>query len=95
MAESAVDQALRLAREVQPDLWERTEAIARIIDPSAFMDGWIVEPKSAAKLLTLKLKVKQSAAMSKAQEVLTYLGVNTEADWFEILRRMASETHEG
>jgi len=83
------DQIMRFAREVQPELWERTEAVARIIDPAAFADGWIIHPESAARLHALKLKVLQGNAMRKAQEVLAYLGVNTETDWYEILTRLA------
>jgi hypothetical protein len=83
------EQIMQFAREAQPDLWARTEAVARIIDPSAFADDWIIHPESAARLHSLKLKVLQDNAMRKAQDVLTYLGVNTETDWYEILTRLA------
>lgn len=88
---STIDDMLRIAKEVQPDLWVRTEAVAKIIDPSAFMDDWIVEPPSAAKLHEARLAVLRGNAMRKAADVLTYLGVNTETDWHEILKRLAEE----
>src|SRR3990167_8479150 len=90
---SSVDEMLRIAKRTQPDLWRRTEGVARIIAPEAFEDGWtFAEPASAAKLHRLRLKVQQDVAMSKAHDVLTYLGVNTETDWYEILTQLA-ESH--
>ena len=86
----SVEDMLRIAREVQPELWARTEAVARIIDPGAFADGWIIHPPEAARTHALKLKVLQGNAMRRAQEVLQYLGVNTETDWYEILTRLAA-----
>ena len=87
---TGIDDMIRAAKEVQPDLWKRTEGVARIIDPGAFEDGWtIVEPASAARLHEKRLKLQQATAMRRAQEVLAYLGVNTEADWFAILNRLA------
>lgn len=91
MAESVIDKTIRLARKVQPDLWDRTEGVARIIDPSAFADDWIIDPPSAAKLHALRLEVLRGNAMSKAHEILRYLGVNVDTDWYEILDRLAKE----
>jgi hypothetical protein len=87
--ETSVEEMLRLAREQRPDLWRRTEAVARIIDPSAFADDWVIEPPEVARLHRLKLEVMRGNATRKAQEVLQYLGVNTEHDWYDILTRMA------
>ena len=89
--ESLAAQIVRHAREVQPELWERTDAIARIIDPAAFAEGWTCHSGDSAKVLNARLKYHQSVALSKAQDVLRYLGVNTEADWYEILQRIAKE----
>lgn len=89
--ESAVDRALRVAREVHPDLWKRTEAVARIIDPAAFVDDWIISPPESARLHAAKLAYMRSHAMRQAQTVLEFLGVNTSTDWHEILTRMAKE----
>ena len=88
---TAIDDALRIARDVQPDLWQRTEQVARIIAPEAFDNGWVVEPPEAAKLHAARLACMRSTAMSKAQDVLKVLGVNTDTDWCEILTRMAKE----
>jgi len=92
---SVVDDTLRLAREAQPDLWTRTEAVARIIAPEAFEDDWIVHPPEYARLHALRLRVLRAHAMGKAQAVLAYLGVNTETDWYAILTRFAGESSRG
>jgi hypothetical protein len=93
MSVSDIDEALRIARELRPDLWERTEAVARIIDPAAFAGGWtIVEPASAARLHEARVAYQRSNAMLRAQEILAYLGVNTETDWFTILTRLAERS---
>jgi hypothetical protein len=86
-----VDRMLRIAREQRPDLWARTEAVARIIDPAAFQDDWIVDPPESARLFAAKLAYLRSNAMGRAQEVLQYLGVNTDHDWHDILARLAKE----
>ena len=44
---SEIDKMLEVAREVQPDLWERTEGVAKIIDPGAFLENAIVYPPEA------------------------------------------------
>jgi len=86
-----LERALGLARELRPDLWARTEAVARIIDPSAFADDWVASPPEAARTHALKLKVLRGVATRRAQDVLEYLGVNTETDWGEVLARLAEE----
>jgi len=88
---TAVDSVLRVARDLRPDLWKRTEAVARIIAPEAFADDWIIHPAEAAKTHRLKLAVMRSNAMRKAQDVLGYLGVNTDTDWYQLLGRLAEE----
>ena len=75
MAPSVAEKVMKVA-----DMWVRTEDVARIIDPTAFAGDPTIHP-------ALKPKVLQ--AMRKAQEVLAYLGVNTEADWYEIVTRLA------
>jgi hypothetical protein len=84
-----VDDILRIARDTNPDLWKRTDAIARIIDPAAFADDWIISDPGIAESHKFKLVLMQSVAIGKAQEVLVYLGVNTSTDWFEILTILA------
>ncbi len=86
---NAIDEMLKAARELQPDLWKRTDAVARIIAPEAFMDDWVVHPSERAAILRAKLAVLQCVAMRKAHDILTYLGVNTETDWYSILERLA------
>lgn len=88
---SDIDAVLKIDKSLRPNLYARTEAIARIIDPAAFMADWVCEPASAAKLLRLRLAVQRGNAMAKAHEVLKYLGVNSEPDWFDILDQLAKE----
>lgn len=95
MDKQTIDDVLRVARELRPDLYERTERVARIIAPEAFAEGWVIHPPDMAKLHALKLKLMQAVAMSKAQAVLEYLGVNTDTDWYAILTRMADERQDG
>lgn len=87
---SIVDTVMRHAREVQPDLWDRTEQIARIIDPAAFEEAWIV-PSEHEDLFRSRKNYERAIATSKAQAVLRFMGVNTDADWMEIMTRMASK----
>ena len=83
-----IDKMLEAAREVQPGLWQRTEDVARILDPGAFLDNAVIHPPEADKLFRLRQEYMQAAAMNKAQEILKYLGVNTDADWYAILSKM-------
>lgn len=89
--ESTAEQVMRFARDVNQELWSRTENVAKIIDPSAFMTDWVITPKESADLHAARLKYKQAVAMEKAHQILHYLGVNTDTDWLEILSRIAEE----
>ena len=89
--DKTVDDMLRIARQVQPNLWKRTEQVARVIDPAAFCEDWVCDDPSQQELHHLRLQCLRSSAMSRAQDVLRVLGVNTDADWYEILTRMAKE----
>ena len=88
---SSVDQALRIAKELRPDFYERTEAVAKIIDPPVFAGKWISSDPDHQKLVDTRQRHMQAVALSKAHEVLAYLGVNADTDWYEILTRMAKE----
>lgn len=84
-----VDTEIQLAREKRPDLWKRTEQVARIIDPGAFEDGeTLVTPASARKLYRTRLAYQQAIALQRAHEVLTFLGVNTATEWMDILMQL-------
>ena len=93
-----IERALDAARETHPDLWDRTEAIARIIDPSAFLDGWrlsALRTPANIKSFETRLAYMRTIAMSKAQEVLYFLGVNTTADWETIMTRILDKDLKG
>lgn len=85
---NAVDDVLKVAREKHPDLWGRTDQVARIIDPAAFAGDWIVTDDHAKKVIKAKQEYMKAVAISKAQSILRFLGVNTDADWYEILDSM-------
>ncbi len=91
---SEIDKMLAVARDVQPDLWQRTEEVAKILDPSAFFDNYQICPPEAERHFRIKQQYMKSVSMSKAQEVLRFLGVNTETDWYAILTRLALQHQE-
>ena len=83
---SSVDELLAKAREQNPDLWKRTDDIARIIDPGAFLEGPVTtEPPELADNIRSKLAYQRAVAEHKAHEILKYLGVNMDVDWFSLL----------
>lgn len=86
-----IERVLRAAREQKPDVYERADAIARIIDPSAYLDDWVVHGASV-KLLNAKVKYRRAAALTKALDILAYLGMSTETDWEDVFQRLAKET---
>ena len=88
---SDVEKMIAIAREVQPDLWRRTEQVARIIDPGAFVEGVVIHPDISRRRFDAHQKYQRAIAMRRAQEVLCFLGVNTETDWLEILTRLAQQ----
>lgn len=88
---SIIDRTIAAARLAQPALWDRTDRIARIIDPGAFCAGTVF-PKESQAAFNARLKYQQACAMRKAQEVLQALGVNTDADWYVILSEMGRGT---
>ena len=77
-----------LARESNPDLWARTEGVAKIIDPGAFATDYVIWPEENARTFELRQNYMRAVAMGKAQEVLRYLGINTATDWLYILERI-------
>ena len=84
---------MEIYRETHPDLYARTEAIARIIDPAAFISGrTVLIPPESHGLWHARRKYQQAAAMRKAHEILEHLGVSTEVDWETILTRLAEDT---
>lgn len=87
----SVDQALRIARKLRPNLYERTVEVAKIIDPVAFGTPWTCSDPKQQKLEDTRRSLQQANAMATAQQVLKYLGVNTELDWYTILTEMAKE----
>lgn len=88
---NAVDAMLRLAKAQNPDLWARTDSVARIIDPAAFVDDYVFSDDEARALTESRIEYQRAVAMHKAQEILKFLGVNTDPDWFNLLTKLAKE----
>ena len=89
-----VEEMLDIARAQHPDLWERVDGVARIIDPAAFADGHVVHPDDTRSLFETRRRYMQAAATHKACEVLEYLGINTSTDWLHILSVLAERADE-
>ena len=83
-----IDKIIEIYAEQHPDVWKRTQEIARLIDPAAFSDAR-VHPADAERLHRSRLRYMQAVATSRAQDILKYLGVNTDVDWLEILGKLA------
>lgn len=90
---SDIDLALKFDKEARPNYYARCEAIARIIDPAAFLDDWVIEPPEAAELHRLKLDIMRAHAFKTASEVLKYLGVMSAPDWLDILTKLAEHRY--
>ena len=90
-----MSEMLALARESNPDLWERIDGVARIIDPGAFAEGYVVWPEENARTFEARQKYMRAVARHKAHEVLSYLGINTDTDWLYILERMGRPEQAG
>ena len=80
---SPVEVTMKAAHEAHPDVWERVEAIARIINPHVFSDMWVDE--NGNEPMKTRREYLQSVAIDKAHEILMYLGVNKEDEWYDIL----------
>lgn len=91
---SDIEEVLKIDKSLRPNYYRRTEDIARIIDPGAFADG-VVTPPDAARLHLLRQRVLQGNAMRKAHDILEYLGVHSEANWFAILTQLAERAKGG
>ena len=61
----SIDEMIEKAKELHPDLYSRAESIAKIIDPAAFLDGWIVTNKETQELTKTRNKYNQSVAFHK------------------------------
>jgi hypothetical protein len=88
---SLIDQAVEIDRELRPEQYAKADAIARIIDPSAFAE-WYDGTGPDAKLHEpdVRQRYMQSAALTKAFEVLRLLKLEPETfDWNGIFEHIA------
>lgn len=84
------EEAVQAHRELHPELWEKIDRIARIIDPGAFGEAFDGTGPDAQRIPdTLRLRYMRSRARHQAWQILEYLGhVPQETDWVEIFRQM-------
>ena len=83
-----IEKIMTQYKEKYPELWERTELIARIIHPDAW-SKWNCAGEYHQKLSDARLKYMRSAARVKAQEILCAMGINTDVDWVYLLTEQA------
>jgi len=88
---SDIDEVVRIDREIRPDIYKKADGVARIIDPAAFQDNWTIHPKDHERIFKSRLKYQRAVAISKAHEILRYLGLSEAVDWGEILSRLAAD----
>lgn len=94
---SDIQRVLDIDRRLRPEQYAKADAIARIIDPGAFAE-WYDGVGPDAKLVDFGVRQKymQSAAMTKAFDVLKVLGLEPEEfDWAPVLTELARGTSEG
>ena len=86
--QDCIDEVVRKARELDPELWAKVDAIARIIDPSAFSEWYDgitpVEPDA-------RVRYMRSVAENKAWRILQLLGIAPESyDWPRLFDALAA-----
>ena len=88
---STFDEIIRAANIIHPELMERTEQVAKIVDPGSFAEGWVIPYGEGEELFNARRDYMQAIARCRAQDILMFLGVNTDVDWAAILERMARD----
>ena len=92
VAEQVEETPGEIGRHSLPDLWDRTETVARLVCPGAFPSPGtqvVVHPKEIAEMFARKQKLLQAQAVMTAHQVLNYLGVNIDIDQYDLLGHMA------
>lgn len=83
--ETAVEQLLDAHRELNPELYAKADAIAQIIDPSAWpgeaWDGVGPEAKRIDWDANTLVQVRRAEARGRAFRVLEYLGLYDPKEW--------------
>jgi len=87
---SVFDRAMEAHRRLEPELYEKVDAIARIIDPSAFAE-WhdSTDPDAPPRRPTVRQRYMSAHAKNVAYQILQYLGIAPEkTDWLAIFAEM-------
>lgn len=88
-----MEQAVRIARALEPELWSKVDHVAEMIDPAAFAEwSWLSSVPGKQESLLTQAKYKQSAARHRAFEIMQYLGIAPKTtNWTAIFERMVIE----
>jgi hypothetical protein len=92
MMETGTEQMLRIVRDLQPDYYKQVDAVARLVDPSAFVDDWQIHDPDSRRYFETRLEAYQAAARTKADRILEHLGLKPATPWREIFHRMREES---
>lgn len=89
---SATKDAAKAWRRLNPELAEKRDHIAEIIDPSGFAEFYDGIGEDAERLDTTRMQYKRSRARRKAMEILRYLGEAPETtDWEALFKEMLAD----
>ena len=83
-----IERCLEIDRELRPDLYDKIDSIARIIDAGSFSkcSGF---PEESVDRINLRYKYQRTSARVKATEILRLLGEDVPpADWMTILEKL-------
>lgn len=88
----SIEEMVAADRKRQPELWEKVDRVAALVDPGAFPVGeTVIEPPEAAERYRVRLAYMQSAARHRAMQILQVLGIAPEHfDWMDLFEYMAS-----
>lgn len=86
---TAIEEAIEASRRAHPELWEKADRIAEIIEPSAFAE-WYSGISGEKREPTTRQRYLRASARRRAWEVLRYLGIAPEdTDWAAIFEEMS------
>ena len=90
MPKSNISKLVSIDKEMRQDTWELAETIARIIDPSAFSE-WVVNDPKSSEFIKTKIEYQKAIALHKAHEVLKVLNMSEDIDWYSLLEKWINE----
>lgn len=83
---SLIREILEIDINQNPSKYQKSLAIAKIIDPGAFAEWRIVDSSNNSESFNARKKYDKSVALHKSTEILKLLGIVGETDWHSILK---------